>query len=100
MKPELKHCPFCGGHAQYGGDEMAGFYVSCEECQASSRLIFPSKVDPYFELGNAWNYRSMTFKGQAELSKEIQDYISRRRKQFTPVKPSDLELFVDFLLRN
>jgi hypothetical protein len=58
-KDRLLPCPFCGGRADFGTDSEGGQFVQCAEpmCQASSKLIFPDKMDVKPLLLEAWNNR-------------------------------------------
>ncbi|WP_417491836.1 Lar family restriction alleviation protein [Maricaulis sp.] len=70
IKDELKPCPFCGATAEVIGPMPAdgfgnegGYVVECTQCQASSRVHFPTMDDARpFAIG-AWNRRA-TAEGQ------------------------------------
>lgn len=61
---ELKHCPFCGGEAEFTTiDEednpniSGGEYARCKSCAVSTKLFFPL-MDSVDELiAEAWNMR-------------------------------------------
>lgn len=60
--PELLPCPFCGGRAAiYDAVECGpqAHVVTCENCMASSRVIFAMKDDVSFDLVSAWNTRAL-----------------------------------------
>ena len=80
MKPELKRCPFCGGHAVYKYEpydtDRQGVYAMCSNCAISTMVYplqdlvsehpekyspkFPDKYEPFDgheEAAAAWNRR-------------------------------------------
>lgn len=54
---ELLDCPFCGSKASFSESDDGGHFIECQECKASSVLIYPSKTDPKPLLREAWNQR-------------------------------------------
>lgn len=55
----LLACPFCGGVANFVNTKDGGVCIECSQypCMASSRVIYPDKIDPMPLLAEAWNAR-------------------------------------------
>lgn len=55
----LLACPFCGGVANFVNTKDGGVCIECSKypCMASSRVIYPDKIDPMPLLAEAWNAR-------------------------------------------
>lgn len=53
---ELKPCPFCGGEARYGHDNMNGHYVTCANIECGVLVV--ARYHETKELTiTAWNTR-------------------------------------------
>lgn len=53
---ELKPCPFCGGEAEFGGNDRTGYFVECLTCGTNDPL--PNLVYSMEEVAAAWNTRA------------------------------------------
>jgi len=53
----LKPCPFCGGNATLRRTPDGGAFIDCDDCQASSQLVYGDKTDPKALVAEAWNTR-------------------------------------------
>jgi len=56
----LLPCPFCGGMASFGVSEGHdnGEYIQCQNCLASSALVYSLKEDAKPILAEKWNRRA------------------------------------------
>lgn len=53
---ELKPCPFCGGEAEFGGNDCTGYFVECLTCGTNDPL--PNLSFSMEEVAAAWNHRA------------------------------------------
>lgn len=53
----LKRCPFCDGRATLRRTPKGGAFVDCDDCGASSKLVYGDKCDPKALVIEAWNNR-------------------------------------------
>ena len=62
--PELKHCPFCGGEAEFSlgktGDGKDWHYIECVNCGATGPLVnyADHNIAINDALADAWNRRA------------------------------------------
>ena len=63
----LLPCPCCGSKASFGAvisdldndPNDGGMFAACEECELSTKLVFPCGDDPHEMLSELWNARVM-----------------------------------------
>ena len=54
----LRQCPFCGGDATLRRTPDNGVFVDCDQCTASSKLVYADKTNPVPIAVEAWNARA------------------------------------------